>query len=152
VGSNDGILLKLHHIGYVVRNISSAATEFAQSLSAQWDGVIYSDPLQRVKVTFLTLISEEPQLELVEPAGENDPVSRFLEQKGGGLHHLCYEVLDLEKTIASLRSKGSLLAKPPRPAVAFGNRKIAWVFTKENLLIELLEQTPKSEPAQGAEA
>jgi methylmalonyl-CoA/ethylmalonyl-CoA epimerase len=62
-----------------------------------------------------------------------------LKKNGPGLHHLCYEVNMLEDALADLRSKGALLAKPPKPAVAFEGRRIAWLLTGEKLLLELLE-------------
>jgi len=135
-----------------VRDIATAAAEFVQSLQAEWDGNIFSDPLQQVRVTFLTLLPGEAQLELVEPIDQHSPVAAFLQNKGQGLHHLCFEVVDLEKTVSSMRSKGVLLAKPPKPAVAFAGRRIAWLLTRERLLIELLElQRPNSTDVAGKE-
>lgn len=130
--------LRLHHVGYVVASIEQAMPGFVRSLAARWDERIIHDPLQKVKVAFLTTRVEDPQIELVEPAGEDSPVLRFLEQ-GGGLHHVCYEVEDLEKELADFRSRGAVIAKRPKPAVAFGGRRIAWVITAEKLLVELLE-------------
>ena len=129
---------RLHHVGYVVASIEQAMPGFVRSLAARWDEQIIHDPLQKVKVAFLTTRVEDPQIELVEPAGEDSPVLRFLEQ-GGGLHHVCYEVEDLEKELADFRSRGAVIAKRPKPAVAFGGRRIAWVITAEKLLVELLE-------------
>jgi methylmalonyl-CoA/ethylmalonyl-CoA epimerase len=113
---------------------------FAHSLDAVWDGQIWEDPHQRVKVAFLVTAPGEAQIELVAPVGPGSPVLRFLEQRGGGLHHVCYEVDDLAKEIASMRSTGAILARPPKPAVAFAGRPIAWVITAEKLLVELLER------------
>ena len=79
------------------------------------------------------------QIELVEPAGENSPVRRFLEASNGGMHHLCYEVAELEESVRAARASGSLLVRPPKPAVAFENRRIAWILTPQRLLIEYLE-------------
>ena len=84
----------------------------------------------------------DAQMELVEPAGLQSPVRAFLD-KGGGLHHFCYEVEDCEAAISSMRSRGSMIVKRPNPAVAFQGRRIAWVLTSEKLLIELLEATAK---------
>src|SRR5690242_12351583 len=86
---------RLHHVGFVVSSIPSEIDSFAASINADRDGTIYHDALQRARVTFLrTSGPADPLIELVEPAGELSPVRRFL-QKGGGLHHLCYEVEDL---------------------------------------------------------
>jgi methylmalonyl-CoA/ethylmalonyl-CoA epimerase len=134
--------LRLHHVGFVVANIEQAMPGFLRSLGARWDEQIFHDPLQKVKVAFLTTRVEDPQIELVEPAGEDSPVLRFLQQ-GGGLHHVCYEVADLEQQLAEFRSRGAVIAKRPKPAVAFGGRRIAWVITAEKLLVELLEETLK---------
>ncbi len=100
---------------------------------------IVEDPVQRVRVVFLLpAAAGQPQLELVEPAGGNSPVLRFLEQ-GGGLHHVCYEVADIGEQLARMQDAGATLVRRPRPAAAFGNRPIAWVMTREGLLIEYLE-------------
>lgn len=129
-----------HHLGFVVESIASAARDFAESLGANWDAKVIHDPLQVVRVTFLRpRTSENPVVELIEPAGDKSPVLGFL-KRGGGLHHLCYEVEDLERQLEIARSMGMLITGPPQPAVAFGGRRIAWVYTKQRLLLELLEK------------
>lgn len=134
---------KFHHIGFVVASIASSVQGFIDVLQADWDGVIFHDPHQVVRVTFLRgKHAGSPLLELVEPAGENSPVLPFL-KKSGGLHHLCYEVESLEEQLAFCRASGALIARPPLPAVAFGGRRIAWVYTKNKLLLEYLEQAPE---------
>jgi methylmalonyl-CoA/ethylmalonyl-CoA epimerase len=100
---------------------------------------IILDPIQRVKVVFLVPGRPgEPRIELVEPVGEKSPALRFLEQ-GGGLHHICYEVADVVKQLEHMLTVGATLIRRPRPALAFGNRRIAWVVTAEKLLVEYLE-------------
>jgi methylmalonyl-CoA/ethylmalonyl-CoA epimerase len=135
-------LLRLHHFGFVVNNIDQTVASFARSVNGSWNGAIFHDPVQKVKVTFLLMPGTDVQMELVEPAEEKSPVRAFLE-KGGGLHHLCYEVEDCEQAIMAMRKLGSMIVKRPKPAVAFQGRKIAWVLTSEKLLIELLEGSPK---------
>jgi methylmalonyl-CoA/ethylmalonyl-CoA epimerase len=131
---------KLHHIGFVVASIKDSVQGFIDSLHAEWDQQIFHDPNQMVRVTFLNHKNPaEPLFELVEPANEKSLVVPFL-RKGGGLHHLCYEVGNLEQSIAYSRSKGALIARSPMPAVAFSGRRIAWVYTKNKLLIEYLER------------
>jgi methylmalonyl-CoA/ethylmalonyl-CoA epimerase len=137
--------VRLHHVGYVVASIETAMPGFVRSLAAAWDGRVFDDPLQKVKVAFLTTRREDALIELVEPAGADSPVLRFLEEKGGGLHHVCYEVADLEEQLSEFRSRGAVIAKRPKPAVAFGGRRIAWIVTPEKLLVELLEESLKAE-------
>ena len=131
--------LKLHHIGFVVLSIQDSAESFASSLGATWDGNIVFDPIQKVRVTFFQ--GRQPTdalIELVEPGTPESPVSQFL-NRGGGLHHLCYEVGDLESHLRFCRSVGTVIIRPPVPAVAFGGRRIAWGVTKKKLLVEFLE-------------
>jgi methylmalonyl-CoA/ethylmalonyl-CoA epimerase len=100
----------------------------------------FEDPIQRSRVAFLDLPTPGAvQLELVEPAAADSPVARFLE-KGGGLHHLCYEVDDLQRQIQWMKSQRAVLIRSPKPAVAFGGRRIAWMRTRDSLLIEYLER------------
>lgn len=126
-------------MGYVVRDIESSMRGFVHSLQATWDNRIFDDPHQKVRVAFLSTRPGDAQIELVQPASEDSPVHRFLFEKGGGLHHACYETPDLEAQISEMRSRGALLAKRPKPAVAFEGRRIAWLITKEGFLVELLE-------------
>lgn len=132
--------VRLHHIGYVVASIEQSAAPFARSVGGSWDGKITFDPLQKVRVTFLKgADAADSLIELVEPGAPDSPVSRFLE-RGGGLHHLCYEVEQMESHLAYCKSIGTKVIRPPVPAVAFGGRHIAWAVTKTRLLIELLER------------
>ncbi len=132
----------LHHIGFVVSSIVPAMEGFVRSLNASWDRNVFEDPAQKVKVAFLSTRAGEPQIELVEPVGDSSPVQKFLREKGGGLHHFCYETDQLEEELRSFRSRRAILVRHPIPAVAFDGRRIAWVLTRENLLIELLEKIP----------
>jgi methylmalonyl-CoA/ethylmalonyl-CoA epimerase len=130
----------LHHFGFVVESIQKAAVGLTRSMAMNWDNNIIHDPLQRVRVAFLRgPNAAEPALELVEPAGVNSPVNSFL-RRGGGLHHICYEVGDLEGQLKRSRSLGDLIVQAPRPAVAFGGRRIAWVYLEKKLLVEYLER------------
>jgi methylmalonyl-CoA/ethylmalonyl-CoA epimerase len=131
---------RLHHIGFVVASIPQQIERLADSIGAQWNETILHDPLQKARVTFLrTSCPSDALIELVEPAGEESPVLQFL-QKGGGLHHLCYEVQDLDAHLKTMRLKGAVIVRRPLPAVAFDNRRIAWTCTRQKLLLEFLEK------------
>ncbi|HEV2326207.1 MAG TPA: VOC family protein [Terracidiphilus sp.] len=131
--------VRLHHVGYVVASIEESGDSFARALGAKWDRKIVFDPIQNVRVTFLEGGSAtDSTVELVEPAGPGSPVSHFLE-RGGGLHHLCFEVDALEEHLGLCKSTGTIVIKSPVPAVAFGGRRIAWAVTKKRLLVEFLE-------------
>jgi methylmalonyl-CoA/ethylmalonyl-CoA epimerase len=132
--------MQLNHTGFVVGNIEAGIEDFSKRLQATWDGKVTHDPYQRVNVCFLTV--GNAVIELVQPATEESPVSRFL-SRGGGLHHLCYEVDDLDVQLELMSLRGVIIASPPRPAIAFANRRIAWVMTGQRMLIELLETSSR---------
>jgi methylmalonyl-CoA/ethylmalonyl-CoA epimerase len=130
----------LHHIGHVVSSIEESIERYRIALGASEVSKIFEDPIQRSRVAFLDLPAEGlVQFELVQPAGPDSPVAAFL-AKGGGLHHLCYEVDDLEAQIRWMKSQRALLIRSPKPAVAFGGRRIAWMRTVDALLLEYLER------------
>jgi len=132
--------LTLHHVGFVVESIAEVGHYFARSVGARWDGKVSCDPLQEADVAFLWNDGAGcPMIELVQPSGSASPLHRFL-KRGGGLHHLCYEVDSLQIQLESSRLSGALIVKPPLPAVAFGGRCIAWVYTRQKLLLEYLER------------
>jgi methylmalonyl-CoA/ethylmalonyl-CoA epimerase len=109
----------LHHLGFVVASISAVAEEFAASMSARWDGQIVHDPLQSVRVSFCSPAdNRNPVFELVEPASEDSAVSNFL-KKRVGLHHVCYEIDDLESGLREARAVGFVIVSAPAPAVAW---------------------------------
>ena len=83
----------------------------------------------------------------MDPAGPDAPVQRFLnERRRRRLHHVCYEVPDVQEQLVTMRARGAMIAKKPKPAVAFDGRLIAWVITAERLLIEYVEAPRASEP------
>jgi len=130
---------RLHHIGFVVRSIPDAVGRFTADMGLRWDGQVFHDPVQTVRVTFLEhRTPQAPMIELVEPASPQSRVSGFL-KRGGGLHHLCYEVDSLDSRLESALGSGAVLLLAPAEAVAFGGRRIAWVCTPERLLVEYLE-------------
>ena len=135
-------MIRLHHTGYVVASIAESAPEFAESMSLTWDGQVIHDPMQMVNVTFLPFNDpHHATVELVEAAGARSPVRKFAES-GGGLHHVCYEVPDLQQHIARSEAAGCTLVRVPLKAMAFNGRKIAWVKTRAGLLVEFLEAAP----------
>jgi methylmalonyl-CoA/ethylmalonyl-CoA epimerase len=129
-----------HHVGFVVTSIANSAQSFASMLHADWDDQVFHDPYQGVRVTFLkSRCMGDPLFELIEPAHDQSPVYSFA-AKGGGLHHVCYVVDNLEQALADARPLGALVTRQSMPAVAFGGRRIAWIYTKNRLLIEYLER------------
>ena len=131
--------IKFHHVGIVVRSIDEQLSYYQGHFGLTLVRPKTFDPLQDVHVAFLQSGESTVLLELIEPASENSPVVNAL-NRGGGLNHLCYSVSSLDTAIDHFIGQGSLLVQPPTPAVAFGGRRIAFLYTALRELVELVEE------------
>jgi|SRR5665213_67799 len=133
----------LHHVGHVVSSIADSIAGWRLALGAVAVSDVIEDPIQQVRVLFISLPPDgNIQFELIEPVGADSRVRSFAE-KGGGLHHLCFEVDRLERQIDHMKSLKAILIRAPQPAVAFGGRRIAWMSLREKLLVEYLERAAR---------
>jgi methylmalonyl-CoA/ethylmalonyl-CoA epimerase len=82
-------------------------------------------------------------IKLIEPTDESSPAYRFA-KKGGGLHHLCFRCVDLDAAIEHFRSLGLHVLSEPQSGEAFGGERVAFVFAKQGLNIELIETEEKA--------
>lgn len=130
--------LKVHHYGLATDNLERSI-ETLRSLEYQV-GEITHDPIQNVRIAFASR-PHEAMIELICDFDENGPTRRFVSKTGNSLYHICYEVDNLEKTMAKLRDKGFLLRHAPVPAIACDGKRIAWMYNRYIGLIELLEKS-----------
>jgi len=99
---------------------------------------------QQVKVAFFAV--GDIHIELTAPTSEESPVAKFLRKRGGGLHHIAYEVDDLENAIKGFLDQGiKMINQTPRRGA--GNSRIAFVHPTgfSGVLVELKEK-PRKEP------
>jgi methylmalonyl-CoA/ethylmalonyl-CoA epimerase len=130
--------MTLHHVGIAVPSIRSSAAYYRQALGIVVEGGIVEDEIQKVRVAFAP-VGNGTYIEFVEPAGDDSPVRGVL-KRGGGLYHVCYLVPDIDAAIESVRGAGGRLVSGPVPARAFNGRAIAWVYTPDRSLVELLAE------------
>jgi len=129
-----------HHVGIVLASIDAEVSSYETTLNLRVVSGPFIDPLQEARVIFLSGGQPaEAAIELVEPTSETSPVASFL-KRGGGMHHICYVTKNIEGELARVSALGALIVRPPVPAVAFQGRRIAWVYTRQRLLVELLEE------------
>ena len=128
----------LNHIGIVVADIAASREMFAKLLGLAPISEVFEDPLQDVKVQFLGF-PRKTSVELIEPLSEKSPARLALE-KGGGLNHLCLEVDDLDDALRRALAAGAICTRRPVPAVAFGGRRVTFVFHRKTGLTEFVER------------
>jgi len=131
----------LHHTGLLVRDVEQAATHYARTMGYVIESAAIEDPVQTAWVKFLRLPGARNWLELVAPNGPKSRLTAAL-AKGGGVHHVCYEVADIAGAVAQFRESGFMVLSEPVDAVAFPGRRIAWVMDRQRFLVELLEAGP----------
>ena len=96
--------MKLHHIGIVVESIQKSLGELTKYLDFESTTVPSLVGSQKVNICFLK--TNNVFLELIEPAEENSPISNFI-KKGGGFHHLCFEVDDIHLELEKMKKNGA---------------------------------------------
>ncbi len=130
--------MKLHHVGIVVNNIQESLGELKRYLNFETTSTIMPVGSQKVNICLLKI--GDPFLEIIEPASPDSAISEFA-KSGGGIHHLCFEVKDIQTELESLAKKGATILV--NPVKGFDERRIAFVDlnTKNTKcgLVELLE-------------
>ena len=134
----SGDLFRFHHLGVAVEDLGSALPVYRTLFGYECTSGPFDDPLQKVSVCFLSRGAGDMTLELVAPLGDDSPVRTTL-KKGGSAYHMCYAVPDIDAAIEYLSGNDCLAMGAPVPAVAFDQRRIAWLMTPTWQLIELVE-------------
>ncbi len=131
------MLKKINHIAIAVNNIEEAAS-FYQTVLGLKLSELEVVTAQKTKVGFLKI--GESNIELVQPAEQDSPLVKFLETKGQGIHHICFEVDDVESEVKAFIEKGAILIDR-KPRSGAHNTKVAFVHPKSSsgVLIELCE-------------
>jgi len=109
-------LKKLHHIALAVHDIDEALGDYADVLGLPRTDVVFVES-QQVKATLIPV--GDAEIELIEPTDPEGGVAKFLERKGESLHHVCFEVHDVDAELADLDRRGvRLIDKTSRPGLA----------------------------------
>jgi len=131
---------KINHVGVAVKNLKASIPFYRDVLGMTLEGT-EEVAEQKVRVAFLAV--GESRIELLEPTAPDSPVAKFLEKNGEGVHHLAYQVKDLEGMLAQLKQQEvRLIDEVPRQG-AHGTR-IAFLHPKASggVLTELCEAGP----------
>ena len=136
VGASD-IILMLHHIGVITTNLE-ASIGFYSTLRYS-ASEIYLDPVQKARIVLMQHTGHEPLVELVCPETRESPAAKWVQRIQAGPYHLCYEAANLESAVEFLRKQHHFPVLGPVPAVAFEMRRVAFLWSPNTGLLELLE-------------
>ena len=129
--------MHIDHLAIAVKNIDDAASQLCSLFGYSRHTAKVTNTRQHVNVMFLTKKGSLP-LKLIEPSTPSSPLSNFV-RKGGGLHHLCFKVSNVEDACADLAARGARLLSPPQPGEAFDDESIAFLYVGLGLNIELID-------------
>jgi methylmalonyl-CoA/ethylmalonyl-CoA epimerase len=129
-------ITKINHVAIAVNDIEGSLSFWRDGLGLGVDHIEHV-PSQKAQVVFIPVGGSE--VELVRPTADDTGVAKFLAERGGGMHHLCFEVDDIEGMMADLKAKGvRLLNEAPQ---VLPGRKVAFVHPKSTggVLVELFQ-------------
>lgn len=104
--------MKIDHLGIATKSIEEALKFWENSLGLK---NVHTEVVEEQKVRVAMLPIGESRVELLEPTSEDSPISKFLEKRGGGIHHIAIEVENIEESLAKLKAEGTrLIDETPR--------------------------------------
>jgi methylmalonyl-CoA/ethylmalonyl-CoA epimerase len=104
--------MKINHLGIATKGIDEALKFWSDALGLE---NVHTEVVEDQKVRVAMLPIGESRVELLEPTSDDSPISKFLEKRGGGIHHIAVEVEDIAATLEQLRSQGMrLIDEEPR--------------------------------------
>lgn len=130
---------RLNHVAIAVTNLADAANTYRQTLGATVSAV-QKLPEHGVSVVFVELPNSK--IELLEPLGENSTITAFLAKNpSGGMHHICYEVPNIQTAIKKLQADGVRILGDGKPKIGAHGKPVIFMHPKDmgGVLIELEE-------------
>lgn len=131
-------ITKINHVAIAVPDIESSLTFWRDAMGLAVD---HTEEVPSQKSTVVFIPVGESEVELVKPTSDDTGVAKFIAEKGGGMHHLCFEVDDIEGMLVDLKTKGVRLIN--ETALELPGRKMAFVHPKSTggVLVELYQLT-----------
>jgi methylmalonyl-CoA epimerase len=131
---------RIDHVAIIVRSLEQALAFYRDTLGIE-PSEVKEVPTEQVRIAFLPLGGPGgSEIELIEPATSDSSLTRFLEKRGEGLHHICLEVDDIDAALAEMRAQGApVLDQQPRIA-AEGRAIFLHPKGTNGVLLELLQK------------
>lgn len=141
----DALGFRLSHVGVAVPKLAPAAETLRKLFGYEVVSGPFDDPIQRVTVSFLKQsFDDAAEIELIAPLTDDAPIRAML-AKDIGAYHFCFETRNLDGALVHAKEQGCMVVSGPSPAVAFGGRRIAWLYAPTRQLFELVESTSQEQ-------
>jgi methylmalonyl-CoA/ethylmalonyl-CoA epimerase len=129
----------VHHIGHAIEDLDAAVDLYERLLGAV---VEHRETLADQGVSAASMRVGASRVELLAPLTADTPVGRFLERRGPGMHHVAYEVDDIERALDDARSAGAQLIDE-RPRRGMLGLRVAFIHpdSAAGVLVELVQPT-----------
>jgi methylmalonyl-CoA/ethylmalonyl-CoA epimerase len=132
-----GVFKRIDHIGVAVADIEASLALWRDGLQME---VAHREVVEEQGVEAVLLDVGENHVELLAPLGEDTPVGKFLAKKGPGLHHVAYQVSDIDATLAALKQSGlELIDQQPRTGIRGSRVAFLHPRSTEGVLTEIVE-------------
>jgi methylmalonyl-CoA epimerase len=131
------VLSRIDHIGVAVEELEPALELYRGALSLE---LVHREVVAEQGVEAVLLDVGENHVELLAPLGPDTPVGKFLARQGPGLHHVAYQVADIEATLAALSAAGMRLIDE-RPRTGIRDSRVAFLHPKSTggVLTEIVQ-------------
>ena len=129
--------IEIDHLGYAVNDIDKSIKLFNE-LGYEITSELVTDDKRSVKIIFMQ--RGNLKIELISPINENSPINNYLKKNGNIPYHICYIVPDINETIEKLRNLKFKLFEGPETAIAFINKKVAFLYHIDYGVLELVEK------------
>lgn len=132
------MIKKIEHLGIAVKNIN-ASNELFKKLFGKENYKVEKVESENVSTSFFML--GETKIELLEATNENSAIAKFIDKKGEGIHHIAYEVDNIEEEMKRLKNEGfELIHQQPKDGA--DNKRICFLHPKSTngVLVELCEE------------
>ncbi len=130
--------MKIHHVGYLVRKLDRAISEFTElGYKVVKDTVL--DEYRKVNICFME--KDGYLIELVSPAAKDSVVSEYLKTRGNSPYHICYESEAFDEDLKKLLDRRYVICSEKYPAPAIEGRNVCFLIHPYTGMVELLEKS-----------
>ncbi len=134
--------MKINHLGIATKGIDEALKFWENALGLK---NVHTEVVEDQKVRVAMLPIGESRIELLEATAEDSPIAKFLEKRGGGIHHIAVEVEDIEAALAKLKAEGIRLIDE-KPRIGAEGCLVAFVHpsSANGVLLELVQSKDRN--------